>query len=281
MNKRVHIIITGDHGRSHSLVVRRGRLRFAAMAGGVLLVGLLASVYFAVGSFQQRHQLSDLQQLVDQLASHNRQLQAQVSRQQAEQETLLSTTVSQLNEKRSLIEALLDKVGISIPGNSEGENSGGPFIEMSADTPEEALLLSDQVIEQVAQIPLGVPTEGYLSSGFGRRRDPLNGRYAFHSGIDIAHYIGTKVHATAEGIVVECGNVPGYGKVVKIRHGDRFTTLFGHLDKIRVKRGSQVVRGDVIGTMGNSGRSTGPHLHYEIHDQGRPINPYGLTYLNR
>ena len=87
--------------------------------------------------------------------------------------------------------------------------------------------------------------------------------------------------ATASGTVVSCGSVSGYGKMIKISHGDRFTSVFGHLDKIMVKRGEQVARGDVIGTMGNTGRSTGPHLHYEIRDQGRAINPYSLTYLKK
>ncbi|MCD6527953.1 MAG: peptidoglycan DD-metalloendopeptidase family protein [Desulfuromonas sp.] len=285
MGKKIHIIITGENSQSRSLVVRKNRMRSAAIAVGVLALVLVASLYVSVSSLLEQHsrqqRVADLESRVDWLSSQNRELLTEVNRYQSEKKALLSNAVNHLNERSSQIEDILHKVGIELPVDESGESSGGPYIEVPVDSPDDALLFSSQLIDIIEQVPLGVPCEGYLSSSFGRRRDPFNGRTAFHSGIDIAHYVGTKVKATASGTVVSCGSVSGYGKMIKISHGDRFTSVFGHLDKIMVKRGEQVARGDVIGTMGNTGRSTGPHLHYEIRDQGRAINPYSLTYLKK
>ncbi len=122
------------------------------------------------------------------------------------------------------------------------------------------------------------PTRGYLTSGFGYRRDPFTGRRAFHKGIDISAPIGQKVYATAKGIVLKTGyQRRGLGRWVEIDHGFGFTTFYGHLSRILVRPGQRVKRGDVIGYVGSSGRSTGPHLHYEVHVYGKAVNP--LLYI--
>ncbi len=118
------------------------------------------------------------------------------------------------------------------------------------------------------------PTRGYLTSTFGYRRDPFTGKRAFHWGIDISSSIGQKVWATAKGIVVKTGYKPrGLGRFILIDHGFGFATVYGHLSKILVKPGKRVKRGDVIGLMGSTGRSTGPHLHYEVRVYGKAVNP--------
>ena len=114
---------------------------------------------------------------------------------------------------------------------------------------------------------------GYLGSGFGYREDPLNGKTRFHYGQDIAVNSGTKVYAPADGKIKFAGNQGGYGKVVKIDHSNGYRTIFAHLSKINVKSGSKVKRGDLIALSGNSGRTVGPHLHYEVHHYGAPQNP--------
>ena len=117
------------------------------------------------------------------------------------------------------------------------------------------------------------PTKGWLASGFGYRISPFTGLREFHKGLDISSRKGTPVIATADGIVTFTGKNGFYGNMIKIDHGHGIVTRYGHLDKILKKRGEAVKRGDVIALMGNTGRSTGPHLHYEVFLNGLPINP--------
>lgn len=122
--------------------------------------------------------------------------------------------------------------------------------------------------------PSIMPTRGYFSSGYGWRNDPFTGQKHFHQGLDIAGRRGTSVHATAEGKIVSIRVNGGLGKMITIDHGYGIKTRYGHLDKYRVKVGQRVHRGDIIGEMGNTGYSTGPHLHYEILKNGKHLNPY-------
>ncbi len=125
-----------------------------------------------------------------------------------------------------------------------------------------------------AQIPSIRPTDtGWLSSRFGFRHDPFTGKQAFHGGLDFSVPTGTEVRVTAAGKVVAVQQQRGLGKVVKVDHGNDVMTVYAHLDKFQVKKGDQVVRGQVIARSGNTGRSTGPHLHYEVRVAGRAVNP--------
>jgi murein DD-endopeptidase MepM/ murein hydrolase activator NlpD len=121
------------------------------------------------------------------------------------------------------------------------------------------------------------PTKGWLSSPFGYRISPFTNQREFHKGVDIATRIGTPVVATADGLVVSAGREGHYGNMVTINHGYSLKTRYGHLHKFRVKKGAQVKRGQIIGEVGRSGRCTGPHLHYEVHLDGVPVNP--LRYV--
>jgi murein DD-endopeptidase MepM/ murein hydrolase activator NlpD len=117
------------------------------------------------------------------------------------------------------------------------------------------------------------PTEGWYSSGFGYRISPFTGLREFHKGLDIAGRKGTKIIATADGVVTFIGRNGSYGNMMKIDHGHGMITRYGHIQKALKKRGEAVKRGDVIALMGNTGRSTGPHLHYEVFLNGLPVNP--------
>lgn len=121
--------------------------------------------------------------------------------------------------------------------------------------------------------PSIAPSTGYLSRGFGVKIDPFTGLRQPHWGIDLAADIGTPVYATANGKVFFTGWHYGMGKLVIIDHGYSYRTHYGHLNKINVKKGQLIKRGDVIGGVGNTGYSTGPHLHYEVHFQDKPVNP--------
>ncbi len=117
------------------------------------------------------------------------------------------------------------------------------------------------------------PVKGFITDGYGYRIDPFTGKRAFHQGIDISARRGTPIIAPADGIVTMAGKTKGYGNFVVINHQNNIVTRYGHLRDIFVKKGQIVKRGDVIGTVGNTGRSTGPHLHFEIVANGKTVNP--------
>jgi len=127
--------------------------------------------------------------------------------------------------------------------------------------------------ERLARTPSILPVRGLIGSGFSWRRDPFTGRKQFHHGLDIAAPEGTPVHAPADGIVVKTERHGGYGNVLYISHGDGLVTRFGHLHGYKVRPGQKVHRGDVIGLVGNTGRSTAPHLHYEVLSGGKQVDP--------
>jgi murein DD-endopeptidase MepM/ murein hydrolase activator NlpD len=125
----------------------------------------------------------------------------------------------------------------------------------------------------LASTPSIWPVRGYLSAGFGNRMDPFTGQRDFHTGVDISTPIGTKIHAPADGVVVSCATKGGYGNTIIIDHGYGVVTRYGHLDGFNVKPGQRVRRGDVIAFVGDTGRSTGPHLHYEVWVRDQAQNP--------
>jgi murein DD-endopeptidase MepM/ murein hydrolase activator NlpD len=123
-------------------------------------------------------------------------------------------------------------------------------------------------------MPTLKPTNGWYTSGFGVRSSPFTNKPAMHEGLDIANHIGTTVLAPAEGIVTYSGPRPGYGNLVTLDHGYGVQTQFGHVSRFYVRVGEKVKRGDRIAAVGNSGRSTGPHVHYEVRVNGIPVDPY-------
>jgi murein DD-endopeptidase MepM/ murein hydrolase activator NlpD len=173
-----------------------------------------------------------------------------------------------------------------------GEGLGGPLIEAKDPRALAAILDVDEdfaarirdaamdmddmraLSATAAKLPLSKPTEsGDRSSGFGVRIDPFNGHPAFHPGLDFAGGIGTPIHVTAPGVVSFTGVRSGYGNTIEIDHGGGFKSRYGHLSAIGVKVGQHVALGERIGAMGSTGRSTGPHLHYEVWVNGRVENP--------
>jgi len=123
------------------------------------------------------------------------------------------------------------------------------------------------------------PVVGHLTGTFGERMDPFSGEGAFHTGVDIAAQYGDSVRVSADGIVIEAGDRAGYGRLVVVDHGFGVTTWYGHLSSFNVMVGEQIRRGDTIGNVGVSGRSTGPHVHYEVRINGAPVNP--MRYLRQ
>lgn len=146
----------------------------------------------------------------------------------------------------------------------------------------------DPIVERWNSTPSIPPTAGYVSSPYGfrfnpfrRASEPGDGLLGMHRGMDFANAIGTPIQATANGTVVSTGWMTGYGWTIIIRHTPELETLYGHLSRIEVKAGQKVTRGRIIGRMGSSGRSTGPHLHYEVRRFGQPVNPKPYLTLQR
>lgn len=158
------------------------------------------------------------------------------------------------------------------------ENAGGistdfdiVLINEFADFYQKQLLGLEETLNSA---PIGKPSDGNITSGFGYRRNPFTGRNSeFHSGIDFKGQVGDSVKTTGSGIVTFAGYKGGYGRCVIIEHEKNLQTLYGHLQQINVKAGDHVNSGQLIGLMGSSGRSTGPHLHYEIINNGKRIDP--------
>lgn len=138
---------------------------------------------------------------------------------------------------------------------------------------EQYLITKDNI---AAGIPDGKPVDGWVSSFYGYRVDPFNGKKTFHSGLDIAAKAGSPVTTVADGIVSWVGNRGGYGGLVEVDHGNGYVTRYAHNKTITVKKGERVNKGEVVALTGSTGRSTGPHVHFEVLRDGQHINPYNF-----
>jgi len=140
----------------------------------------------------------------------------------------------------------------------------------------ESMLMSRSLSERVT--PSGRPIEdGWLSSRFGKRSDPFTGKQEYHKGLDFAGKKGSEVLAVGDGVVNWSGKRSGYGNLVEINHGNGYMTRYGHNQRNLVKAGDTVKKGQLIALMGSSGRSTGPHVHFEVLHDGKPVNPSRYT----
>jgi murein DD-endopeptidase MepM/ murein hydrolase activator NlpD len=222
-----------------------------------------------------------------------------VTRLRASQDQVAAKLMAKIHQEYAELEGVVDETGLTpdrllaaLDGPVAG--SGGPevglkfpnpigsaaaaSIDENADedfaTVVEAVSRLDGLRESLQSMPLAKPvTDYYISSPFGKRRDPFSGNWAYHSGVDMAGYWKEPVHATVPGKVTFVGRHGPYGNMVEIDHGNGFKTRYGHLYSTAVKQGQEVSRGDVVGLMGNTGRSTGTHLHYEIWFNGKLQNP--------
>jgi murein DD-endopeptidase MepM/ murein hydrolase activator NlpD len=168
------------------------------------------------------------------------------------------------------------------PEIDEQVGIGGPetvtALDKAADNLErEVRLINARMrsdILRLSSIPSGLPVNGYISDGFGMRRNPFSGEgRETHEGLDIAVDFGTPVTTTADGLIIYAAPHAGYGNLVIIYHSNGITTRYGHLSRITVEPGQRVKRGDQIGHAGSTGRSTGPHVHYEIRENDQALDP--------
>ncbi len=271
------------------------------LAMGVSIIVLVLALVFLTGYlFRGSDAIArkELTQLRNQLNTDRKALDA--ARDDAQREiNAVAARVAQLQAQANRLNALGDRltnVGKLKDGEfnfSELPGVGGPEITEDAKSPEltvsldaignkfaraqkqlsvlEALLFDRDL--EAARMPSGMPAPGYISSGFGTRADPFSGGRAHHLGIDIDAQTGDPVTAAAAGIVSFSGVRSGYGNVVEIDHGNGYKTLYAHNSKNLVRPGDLVRAGQLIAKVGSTGRSTGSHLHFEVHIDGRPVNP--------
>jgi len=251
---------------------------------GAVVVGLLL-VALAVPPILSR--LGDHVAARERLESENRSLRGRES----EFEHDLGLIASQLNSFEAQTQRLGEELGVeglpssqpAVGGDSDVDDVSGIDQELGALRTravdlDQSLAELDRVFQERIRLlqstPSIVPVEGWFSHGFGWRNDPWTGSREFHKGIDIVADLGVDVTASAEGVVTHAGRNGGYGKTVDISHGFGYVTRYAHLSEILVRPGQRLRRGQILGRVGSTGRSTGPHLHYEVFRDSRRVNPW-------
>ncbi|NIO09447.1 MAG: peptidoglycan DD-metalloendopeptidase family protein [Deltaproteobacteria bacterium] len=190
-----------------------------------------------------------------------------------EQRHKLSSLQDRIDSSQKLLanwKGLREKIASSLPRKRRAAFSNGKLVESL----ESSLTSIEGELEGlIAAIPTIWPTKGWVSSGFGRRKDPVTGEPEYHNGIDIANHKGTPIYAPGDAVVKFVGYGKANGRSIILDHGQGITTQYSHLSKANVKKGQRVRRREKIGAVGSTGRSTNPHLHYEVRVNRIPINP--------
>lgn len=273
-------IIFVPHAHAKLRKWRVTNLQIGLMVGVILLL-VLASVYFIWSHFNtpvNPVEVTRLQTEIRELREVNQSFEASIQKLQDQ----LSSYEDRTRDLAIVagVESLGDGVEAGIGGSAPDASLPDlPQIQARAALLDNVLDTVEARLEQrmrwISSTPAISPVRGILTSGFGYRADPLTHGRGNHQGIDIAAGYGQPVRATGDGLVLQTGEEGGLGKAVFLAHGYGMTTRYGHLSAITVRPGQRVKRGDVIGKVGNTGRSTGTHLHYEVRVDGEPLNPIG------
>lgn len=272
---RLYAFIIGHTSRSSARIRRITVHKRWLKLSAVVTFGLICSAVYGVYGLTQH--LRHLQ-----VEQENARLRAENERQREQLQNLNNRVERVEDTSRKLAE----KNGVNHDGQPVFTGAGGPFIPLDAATALEfktrnleQQLRTYEIMMQRAVTPSIWPVgDGRLTDGFGDRHNPFGGYGSeFHAGQDIATNYGTPVVATANGVVAFAGAQSGYGQVVVIDHGGGLTTRYGHLSHIDVEMGQNIKRGELVGKVGSTGRSTGPHVHYEIRINDEPIDP--IPYL--
>jgi len=307
-----HILITNRRGKT-----TRFNVGIASSLMIVLLVvALVGGSYYAGAKKHSTGSSSDTDELVSELQTELTEYQTQVSSIRLSVEENMSALAQRLGQVKAHVirldalgERLIEKVkldkgefdfdnvpALGGPGPSSKkaqktlttEEFLGSLDELSAKMKQSSLqldILESMIMnkELHAEVfPSGRPIKrGWISSYFGYRNDPFTGRRAHHDGIDLAGKKGSEVIAVASGVVTWAGKRYGYGNLVEINHGNGYVTRYGHNEDIKVKVGQTVKKGETISAMGSTGRSTGPHVHFEVIRHGRTVDPMKYVKAGR
>lgn len=288
MNKRYSTIIFVPHARAK---FRKLKVSHRTLLSVVSLVAssLCLSTFFSVQYFtslSQTHELSKLKRENHDLQNANEQFSRSVETLRTQLHSVEEKTrkLAIIAEVTTLDESAQGGVGgirqTEDPLTSRYRDEVDQMNFRSRRLASDLSLLEQKFVQKsqmLASTPSIVPVRGILTDGFGGRSDPFTGEKGNHGAVDISSTAGQPVRAPADGIVVKADWANGYGNVVYVSHGYGLSTRYGHLAKFNARPGQKVKRGDVIGFVGSTGRSTGPHLHYEVRMNGNPVNP--LEYI--
>lgn len=287
MDPRYSTIIFVPHARAKFRKLKVShRLLFSVAS--ILTSSLCLSTFFSVQYFtslSQTHELSKLRHENKDLQTANEQFGKSVESLRGQLRTVEDRT-----RKLAIyagISSLDDSAQGGVGGLRPTELGDNPYrddvdkmafrsrrLEGDLSVLEQKLVAQSQLL---ASTPSIAPVRGILTDGFGGRSDPFTGEAGTHNAIDISSAVGQPVRAPADGIVVKAEWANGYGNVIYISHGYGYSTRYGHLSAYAAKPGQHVKRGDIIAYVGSTGRSTGPHLHYEVRLNNNPVNP--LEYI--
>lgn len=279
------LILPHSSSRFRKLQLSRGFVFCLALMVGV---ALLAGLYSPHLLFKTQAQEAAL----DQLAVENRELRERG----ADFEAALAEMSERLSGFESQSGKLAEVLGVEdLPSSKPAVGGGGDgapralgsraLLKQELEALQDRTATLDRSLEELdeafrqrmrrlSSTPSIMPVQGWFSDGFGWRKDPRTGNRQFHRGIDIVADSGTPIRATADGLVTRATRVPDYGKMIDLSHGYGYVTRYGHMSEILVRPGQQVRRGDIIGRVGSTGRSTGPHVHYEVFRDSRRVNPW-------
>jgi murein DD-endopeptidase MepM/ murein hydrolase activator NlpD len=274
---RLYTFIVAHTSRSRSTIRRICiHKRWLKVAPVLAVLILCAAAYGLIGMYREAIHLR--------VERENTRLRGENEQQRQKLEQLKDRVDAIEDASRRLAEMS----GVTEENVSGTRGSGGPLlvmdetaiaaVEARAVQLEAQLKTYESAMREKSRIPSIWPVEGEMTDGFGGRRNPFGGSsFEFHPGQDIRAERGTPVVVAANGTVIFAGTQSGYGQMVEVSHGDGLTTRYAHLSKLEVAVGQEMARGQLLGLVGSTGRSTGPHLHYEVRINGESVNP--LAYL--
>ena len=283
MTRRTHTIIFVPHARARFRQFHVSSRLLIAVGAAFLLTILIGGTFTTLWfhSFRKNREMSAL-------AEENKSLRGRTALLTGKLETI-EKQLAEFEERTRRLAIVAGLTGVHDPGTGGVGGLGAIPVDATsaADGVGEAVrrgsVLSSRLAliekrlstqaDQLSLTPTLAPTVGVLTAGFGNRVDPFTGRPEYHTGIDISTPSGHRIVAPANGTVVKVGWENGYGRFVEIAHGYGVNTTYSHLATARVLEGQRVKRGDIIALVGSTGRSTGPHLHYEVHAAGKAVNP--------
>jgi murein DD-endopeptidase MepM/ murein hydrolase activator NlpD len=290
MSKKFYNIIIVPHASAKFRKIKIPQ-KYILTSCAILILLLAITIYLVCNYYHMKSRII----YMDQVIAENNQLKSENVRFKESTE-LLSQKISEMNDyakklniiagiepekDQSLFGGIGDLSSESAKKTEDVLNNDIPHLKSKAFVLENNLHYLLTHFEKqsllLASTPSIWPVRGYLSSYFGRRKDPFTGQREFHPGIDISSPTGTPVVAPADGIVAVAAKRGGFGNFIIIKHKYGYITRFGHLLKFNVRKGQRVKRGQIIGYLGNTGRSRGPHLHYEVLRNGKAENP--LHYI--
>ena len=299
------ILIDRKLGSSRSIALGRWSRAFLSLCCLGLPLGMVGLGYVIAQSGQTG--ISDISPLQDEIDNQNQAL-ADLRAEAERRLQSLSLTAAEMEARLVRLDAMGQRL-TELAGLDDGEFDfsrspalGGPeTAEVAAASPstlaDEMADLEERLADREQQLELlqallasrqlhddsylsGRPiSRGWMSSAFGRRKDPFNGRTVWHEGVDFAGKEGSDIVAVAGGVVIWSGERQGYGEMIEVSHGSGYSTRYAHNKENLVTVGDIIKKGQVIALMGSSGRSTGPHVHYEVYKHGRPVDP--ATYVRR